>query len=46
MDDFNPEPTDTVLSDFCELYNLKNIVKGKACFKNPSKQIVLIRYTV
>ena len=32
MGDFNTEPTDTTLSDFCEIYNLKNIVQDKTCF--------------
>ena len=37
MGDFNTEPTDTALSNFCEIYNLKNLIKDKACFKNPNK---------
>lgn len=37
MCDFEAEPTVTVLSDFCEIYNLKNIVKDKTCFNNPNK---------
>ena len=37
MSDFNAEPTDSTLSDFCKIYGLKNIVKDKMCFKNPSK---------
>ena len=36
MDDFNVEPADTVVSDFCEIYNLKNIIRVKTCFKNPN----------
>ena len=32
MGDFNTEPTDTTLSNFCEIYNLKNIVQDKTCF--------------
>ena len=35
--DFNAEPLDTALFYFCETYDLKNIVKDKTCFKNPSK---------
>ena len=27
--DFNAEPADTVVSDFCEIYNLKNIIREK-----------------
>ena len=34
MGDFNAEPADTVVSDFCEIYNLKNIIREKTCFKN------------
>ena len=33
---FNAEPTTTTISDFCEIYNFKNIIKDKGCFKNPS----------
>ena len=36
MRDFNAEPADTVVSDFCEIYNLKNLIREKTCFKNPS----------
>ena len=34
--DFNEEPTTTTVSDFCEIYNLKNIIKDKTCLKDPS----------
>ena len=37
MGDFNAEPTDTALFDFCEIYSLKNVIKNKTCFKNPNK---------
>ena len=37
LGDFNTEPTDTVLSNFCEIYSLKNLIKDKTCFKNPNK---------
>ena len=37
MGDFNAEPTDVALSDFCEIYNLKNIVRDNRYFKNPNK---------
>ena len=33
MGDFNAESTDSARSNFCEIYNLKNIVKEKTCFK-------------
>ena len=36
MHDFNAEPADTVVSDFCEIYNLKSIIREKTCFKNPT----------
>ena len=35
--DLNAEPTEAAVSDFCEIYNLKHLVKDKACFKNPTK---------
>ena len=36
MGDFNAEPVDTVVSDFCEIFNLKNIIMEKTYFKNPN----------
>ena len=36
MGDFNAEPADTIVSDFYEIYNLKNIIREKTCFKNPN----------
>ena len=36
MGDFNAEPAGTAVSDFCEIYNLKNIIREKTCFKNPN----------
>ena len=36
MGDFNAEPADTIVSNFCEIYNLKNIIREKTCFKNPN----------
>ena len=35
--DFNAEPTEATVSDFCEIYNLKHLMKDKTCFKNPTK---------
>ena len=32
--DFNSEVSETILKEFCEIYNLKNLVKGHTCFKN------------
>ena len=40
--DFNAEPTETVVYDFCENYNLANLVKEKACFKTRVNQLALI----
>ena len=28
---------DIILSNFCEIYNLKNLIKEPTCFKNPEK---------
>ena len=36
MGDFNAEPADTFVSDFCEIDNRKNIIREKTCFKNPN----------
>ena len=35
MGDFNLEPNEPAISDFCEICNTKNIIKEKTCFKNP-----------
>ena len=35
--DLNAEPTKATVSDFCEIYNLKYLIKDKTCFKNPTK---------
>ena len=35
MGDFNSEPNEPAISDFCEIYNTKNIIKEETCFKNP-----------
>ena len=37
MGDFNAEPRDDFLMDFCDVYNLKNLVKVPTCFKNLEK---------
>ena len=36
MGDFDAEPNEPAISDFCEIYNTNNIIKEK-CFKNPKK---------
>ena len=33
--DFNSEITETKMSEFCDVYNLKNLIKDPTCFKNP-----------
>ena len=33
--DFNVEPEEENMLDFLNIYNLKNLVKQKACYKNP-----------
>ena len=35
MGDFNVEPNDATMKNFCQIYGYKNIIKGKICFKNP-----------
>ena len=47
ISDFNAELTGTVISDFCETCNLKNI-RGNACFENTNNpscidSIIVIR---
>ena len=37
LGDFNTEPTDAALSNFCEIYNFENLIKDKTCFKNPNQ---------
>ena len=34
MEDFNVEPHETSLKEFCEIYHLKNIVMQATCFKS------------
>ena len=35
MGDFNVEATETSMIEFCQLYNLKHLIKTPTCFKNP-----------
>ena len=37
LGDFNSEPTESAVRDFCEIYSCKNLIKDNTCFKNPSK---------
>ena len=34
LGDFNSELSETVMIDFCDTYNLKNMIKEPTCFKN------------
>ena len=35
MGDFNVEPNDATMKNFCQIYGCKHIVKCKTYFKNP-----------
>ena len=35
LGDFNVEPEESRMSDFLNIYNMKNLVKEKTCYKNP-----------
>ena len=35
LGDFNSEPSEQPLTDFCHIYNCQNIIREKTCFKNP-----------
>ena len=35
LGDFNSEFSEPCLNDFCDIYNLKNLVKEPTCYKNP-----------
>ena len=35
LGDFNAVDSDLSLTDFCELYNLKNLIIEPTCYKNP-----------
>ena len=41
IDDINAEPIEAAVSEFSEIYNLQHLVKGKTCFKNPTKLICI-----
>ena len=36
LGDFNAVDSDLSLTDFCELYNLKNLITEPTCYKNPN----------
>ena len=35
LEDFDSEFSEPCLNDFCDIYNLKNLVKEPTCYKNP-----------
>ena len=35
LGDFNSEFSEPCLNDFCDIYNLRNLVKEPTCYKNP-----------
>ena len=35
LGDFNSEPSESCMKEFCQLYNLKNLIIDPTCFKNP-----------
>ena len=37
LGDFNFEPFEQPMRDFCQVYNCENIIKNKTCFKNTHK---------
>ena len=39
--DFNCEPSEPAISDFCDIYNLKNSIKVPTCFKNPTNPLCI-----
>ena len=41
LGDFNAEPEEESISEFLNLYNLKNLVKQNTCFKHPEKHICI-----
>ena len=42
MGDFDAELHDHFIVDFCDAYNLKNLIKIPICFKNPTQSQLLM----
>ena len=40
MGDFNAETSERAMSNFMDIYNLKNLVKHPTCFKNPDRPCI------
>ena len=36
LGDFNSSVSEKYMKDFCEMYDLENLIKGTTCFKNTS----------
>ena len=34
LGDFNSEPHETAMNEFCDVYNLQNLIKDPTCYKN------------
>ena len=41
MRDFNTEPTESAMGEFMNIHNLKNLIKGPTCYKNPDKPLCI-----
>ena len=37
LGDLNCEPSESIISEFCDAYNLKNLIHVPTCYKNPDK---------
>ena len=37
LGNFNSEPSENAIIEFCKEYKLENLVKGATCYKNPEK---------
>ena len=35
--EFNSEPKESAMIDFCQAYNIENLIKNFTCYKNPNK---------
>ena len=44
LGDFNSEMSENAMREFCDTYNLKNLVNELTCFKNPQNPIRLISF--
>ena len=42
--DLNSEISEMAMSEFCETYNLQNLVKDPTCYKNPRKPTCIDKF--